>query len=160
MHDMSNKLYELCETLEKDLDKTNEKLRKAGGDLSGADLEYVDKLTHALKSVKTILAMMEAEDGYSYDGGGSYAGARGGNRGGNRGGMSGARGRNARRDSMGRYASRDGYPGRRGYDRRGNMSYDGARDELMEHVDELAEMAKDEETRAMIQKFKRELQDA
>lgn len=154
MHDMIDNLYELCETLEKDLAKTNEKLRMAGGELSGSDLEYIDRLTHTLKSIKTTAAMIEAEDGYSYTGGMSYAGMRGGRR-----GMSGARG--VRRDSMGRYTSRDGgYSGRHGYDRRGGMSYDGARDELMEHVDELAEMAKDEETKAMIQKFKRELKDA
>lgn len=110
MHDFIEELYDLCETLEKDLKKTNEKLRMSGGELTGSDIEYVDKLTHALKSIKTIVAMVEAdEDGYS---GNSYE--NGGNRGGrsNRGGSyrsyaSYARGRNARRDSRGRY-SRDG----------------------------------------------------
>ncbi len=174
MHDILEDLYDLCEVLEKDLAKTNEKLRMAGGELSGSDLEYVDKLTHSLKSIKTTMAMIEAaDDGFSYEGS-SYAGrgGGGGNRGGGggrsrEGGMSGARGRtgNVRRDSMGRYSrggsSREGgYSGRRGYSREGGMSYDGARDELMEHIDELAEMAKDEETKAMIQKFKRELKDA
>lgn len=143
--DMLNDLYELCKTLEKDLAKTNEKLRMAGGELTGSDLEYVDKLTHAIKSIKTTCAMLEAEDGFSA---GPYAGNRG--RGRSREGMSG---RNYRRDSMGRF-SRDGWR----YPRM--VSYDGARDELMEHVDELAEYAKDEETKAMIQKFKRELKDA
>ena len=123
MHDFVDELYDLCETLEKDLAKTNEKLRMSGGELSGSDLEYVDKLTHALKSIKTTVAMIEAEEdegGYSgywpmsYEGGSGNA--RGGNRGGsNRGGSynggsyaSYARGRrNAKRDSMGRY-SREG----------------------------------------------------
>ena len=67
---MIEELYDLCETLEKDLEKTNEKLRMSGGELSGSDLEYVDKLTHSLKSIKTTIAMIESEDedGYSvYD---------------------------------------------------------------------------------------------
>ena len=102
MH-MLDDLYDLCETLEHDLAKTNEKLRMAGGEMSGADLEYVDKLTHSIKSIKTTIAMIEADDnddGYSgYDyrvRPASYA--RGGTRRG-----SGTR----KRDSMGRY-SRDG----------------------------------------------------
>lgn len=151
MHDIMDDLYELCETLEKDLAKTNEKLRMAGGELSGSDLEYIQKLTHSMKSLKTIMAMLEADDGFS---------RAGGNRNGNMGGMSGARGRtgNVRRDSMGRF-SRDGsYYGRRWRD--GGMSYDGARDELMEHVEELMGIAKDEPTRKMIERFKQELKDA
>lgn len=109
MHEMIEDLYDLCETLEKDLAKTNEKLRMAGGELTGADLEYVDKLTHSLKSIKTTIAMIEAEDdGYS----GNYGRMSYENRGGNRGGAGGsyARGRrNARRDSMGRYSREGGY---------------------------------------------------
>lgn len=135
MHEIMDELYELCETVEKDLAKTNEKLRKAGGEMTGADMEYVDKLTHSLKSIKATMAMIEGEDGYSGEGGmsgnmgGSYArgGGRGGNRGGGgqgggrssrggsyeggsyaRGGGRG-RGRNARRDSMGRYSREGGY---------------------------------------------------
>lgn len=165
MHDFIEELYELCETLEKDLEKTNEKVRLAGGELSGSDLEYIDKLTHSIKSIKTTIAMVEADGGFSYEGGsytgGSYAGRGGGNRGGgggNRGGrsreggMSGARG--YRRDNMGRFSRESGRRSREG------MSYDGAREELMEHVDELADMAKDEETKAMIQKLKRDLKEA
>lgn len=110
-----------------------------GGEVRG-HLADIDKLTHSIKSIDTTLAMQDA--GYSYDGP-HY-----------RDGMSGAR---ARSRTTGRYVSRDG---RRNYERRGGMSYDGARDELMAHVDELADMAKDDETRAMIQKFKRELKDA
>lgn len=109
MHEMIDELYDLCETLEKDLKKTNEKLRMAGGELSGSDLEYVDKLTHSIKSIKTTIAMAEADEGYSehwpmsYEGRSNERGGRSNERGG-----SYARGRNARRDSMGRY-SREGY---------------------------------------------------
>lgn len=161
MHDIMEELYDLCETLEKDLAKTNDKLRMAGGELSGSDLEYIDKLTHSIKSIKTTVAMIEADDGFSREGGGSYAGGnRGGGGGGGRsregGGMSGARGRSRR---TGRYVSREGgMSGRRGYSREGGMSYDGARDELMEHVEELMGMADDEPTKQMIRRFKMELE--
>jgi len=111
MHDYLDDLYEICETLTNHLSETNDKIRKAGGQMNGSDVEYVDKLTHAIKSVKTTIAMIEAgEDGYS-SAGGSYRGnyERGG-RGYSRNDMRGgsyARGRNARRDSRGRYSSDD-----------------------------------------------------
>lgn len=138
---MSKSLSKIKEMLCDALDEYAKK-----GELSAGSLSAIDTLTHSLKSVTTILAMEDYdEDGASYDG------ANGGNAGG---GMSGARGRNARRDSRGRF-SRDG--GRRGGYR---VSYDGARDELVEHVEELMDMAKDEPTRQMIERFKRELENA
>ena len=114
-------LHELCDTITREIEDANEKIRMAGGKLSAGDIDYLDKLTHSLKSIKTTIAMMEADDdeGYSgrympYYGGmmrGSYASTnRNGNDG--RGGSSyarGGRGRtNARRDSMGRYSGNDG----------------------------------------------------
>ncbi|MBQ3330787.1 MAG: hypothetical protein IJG87_06375 [Ruminococcus sp.] len=110
-------LHELCETLSRELEDVNEKIRSAGGGMSAGDLELVDKLSHAMKSIKTTIAMMEAEDDGGYSGrpyyydGRSYAD---GNMGGNmsrRGGRSYARGRgrNAKRDSMGRYSREGGY---------------------------------------------------
>lgn len=65
-------LYDLCEVISRELDECNEKIRQAGGKLSAGDVDYLDKLTHALKSIKTTVAMMEADD----EGGNSY---RGGN---------------------------------------------------------------------------------
>lgn len=130
-------LHELCETLSRELEDVNEKIRKAGG-MSAGDLETVDKLSHALKSIKTTIAMMEAdeeEDGYSnrympWYGGVSYE-----NRGGNRGGMSRRGGRSyargARRDGMGRY-SREG-----GYSYADSM--DGLLDEMRGMMDQLPE---------------------
>ena len=89
MYDVYSELEELCETTSKELKDANNKIRNNGGKLSPSDLEYVDKLTHMLKSIKTTMAMMDAEDGYSsmgnYNHTGSYA---------------------RRRDSMGRYSSR------------------------------------------------------
>ena len=61
MEEKIRTLHELCETITRELDDANEKIRKAGGKLSAGDVDYIDKLTHALKSIKTTVAMMEAE---------------------------------------------------------------------------------------------------
>lgn len=113
MDDKIKTLYELCETVSRELEECNEKIHMAGGKLSPGDVEYLDKITHMLKSIKTTIAMMEAEeDGYSENWGGmSYADGRGGNRGG-RGGNSMARGGRGSRNNnpMGRNQySREGY---------------------------------------------------
>lgn len=119
--DYINDLHELCETISREIGEANEKIRKAGGKLTAGDVDYIDKLTHAMKSIKATIGMMEDEEGGEYSGraysdgmGGSYRGGRGGSYRGPYmgGGTSFARGRmNARRDSMGRYSgnySRDG----------------------------------------------------
>lgn len=107
-------LYDLCEVITDEISKANKKLEQGGGELSAGDIEYIDKLTHALKSIKTTLAMEDySEENYTYTGG-SYGGGSYARGGGNssRDGGSYARGRgsNAKRDSMGRY-SRNGYSG-------------------------------------------------
>lgn len=111
-------LYDLCGYISDEIEDANDKIRQAGGKLSAGDIDYIDKLTHALKSIKTTIAMVEADDEYSYDDGmgGGMSYARGGNqnnryggmRNGSyaRGGMGRGRGTNAKRDSMGRYSSR------------------------------------------------------
>lgn len=91
---MYEELSELCSVLGDELRDATEKIR--GGKLNGSDLEYIDKLTHALKSV-TILKEME---GGSYNG--SYDDGMSGRRYRSYDGMRSYR----RRDSMGRY-SRD-----------------------------------------------------
>ena len=115
MHEKIEQLHELCESVMREVEKTNEKLRMAGGELSAGDMEYLDKLTHTLKSLKTTIAMMEAEDdGYSSDYGYTYV--QGGNRG--RGGNRSGRMRSytgsyarQRRDSMGRYSRDEDFKG-------------------------------------------------
>lgn len=104
--DYINDLHELCETISGEIADANKKIRSAGGKLTSGDLDYVDKLTHALKSIKATIAMMEDESGSYADGmGGSYRSAmRGGSY---RGGSY------ARRDGMGRYS--------RGYSRGGDL---------------------------------------
>ena len=109
--DYAKDLHELCETLSREIGETNEKIRKSGGKLSAGDMDYIDKLTHAMKSVKAVLKMVE-EEGYSESGSygrGSYRGSYGSYDGGAYDGsyMRG-RGKGANRDSRGRYSS-DGY---------------------------------------------------
>jgi len=129
MHNIED-LHELCETLSREVGDANEKIRAAGGKMTSGDLEYIDRLTHALKSVKTTIAMVEAEDGgesgrymprYNYGGynGGNYSYRRG-------------------RDSMGRYTSRRGY------------SYD---DGMIEELRSLMENAPDEATKREFRQF-------
>ena len=102
-----HELYELKDKLMKELEEYGQK------EMSAGSLEVVDKLSHSIKNICKIIE--SAEDEYSsrgsYMGGSRYS--REGNRYAyegeqNRGG-SYARGRNARRDSMGRYSSNRGY---------------------------------------------------
>lgn len=116
-------LYDLCDVINRALKDANEKIRNAGGKLSAADTELLDKYTHILKSIKTSIAMIEEEQGVYSNRGMSYArGDRTGrvhwndgrvSYGDSYGGMaddnSYARGRgaNAKRDNMGRYSRAD-----------------------------------------------------
>lgn len=159
MHEHLEELYDLCETVNREIKEANEKIRKAGGKITAGDVDYVDKLTHTLKSIKTTIAMIEHEDDneYSNDYRGGMSYARGGNRGGGRsynrggsyeGGSSYARGRrgNVRRDSMGRY-SRDG-----GY------SYDDAKEDMMSELREIMQDAPDDETKKEFKRFMSKLE--
>lgn len=138
---MHEDLYDLCETISREIGEANDKIRAAGGKLSGSDVEYVDKLTHTLKSIKTILAMEDAgysEDRYGrydhpYERGSSYERGRAGN---------------VRRDSMGRYSRdyRDGY------------SRNDGREELMDNLRAMMEESKDNNTRREIQQFMAKLE--
>ena len=123
-------LKKICDTLNKELEHANEKISRAGGSITGDDLSYIDRLTHAIKSVKTTMAMMEAEDegesGYYMP---MYGRSYGDRNYGMRDGSSYAR----RRDSMGRFTSR-----------RGSMSYD---DGMVEELRDLMEQAPEESKR-------------
>ena len=106
-------MHKICEYIDDELMELEKKVEK-GGKLSAGEVEYGDKLAHFKKSLLTNEAM---EDSYSEEGR-SYARGRNNSRRSDRsynrsydsyeGDMSEARGRNARRDSMGRY-SRDGF---------------------------------------------------
>ena len=113
MDEKTKVLEELCEIITQHLRESTDRLKR-GGDMSMADIDIIDKLTHSLKCIKTTLAMMESEGGESrrsYDGGNSmrrsYADEYSNRRG---------------RDSMGRYVSRDG----------GYSSHDGIEDIMMD----------------------------
>ena len=117
----------LCRELEKFSMKT---------DLTVSDLEKIHKLTDTVKNLDKIKLLSEEEGysevrggrggyPYSYDDDMMYSESRG-------------RGRNAKRDRMGRYSSE----GRYAEDYRGGMySYDEAKDHLMSKLGEMMEDA-------------------
>ena len=138
MHNIED-LHELCETISREIGDANEKIRKAGGKLSGEDLTYLDKLTHTLKSLKTTIAMVEVEDGGES---GYYMPMYGTRSYGDesmRGGESMRSSYARRRDSIGRFTSR-----------RGGMSYD---DGMVEELRDLMDRAPDEPTRREFHKL-------
>ena len=154
MENMTKELSELCEMLSRALKEANEKLRNAGGKMSTTDLDYVDRLTHSLKSIKATIKMIEDEemdDGGSY-GDGSYR-MRGYSRNDYRGSYDDGsyargRGRYANRDAMGRYSSRDG--GSYGYSRDGG--------DMVEELRQLMQQAPDDQTRQEMQRMIQKLE--
>lgn len=64
-------LHELCDTVSDTLAEVNDKIQKSDGKLTAGDVDYVDKLTHTLKSLKTTIAMIEKHNysGRYWDGG-------------------------------------------------------------------------------------------
>ncbi|MBQ2349439.1 MAG: hypothetical protein II392_01335 [Mycoplasma sp.] len=117
--------HKLSEMLEDELDKI-----ATSGKLTTSSLEVGDKAAHFLKSIKTVEAMEEAEEGRSYDYE-PYMRDMSGNMDMRYSRNSYARGRgsNAKRDSMGRYASR--------YD--GRSMHGKSQEELMEEIEMLRE---------------------
>lgn len=131
-----HELYELKDKLMNELAEYGSK-----DEMTAGTLDVVDKLAHTVKNLCKIIEEMEySEDGGSYamrggrgnrDGGSSrasYAMARGG----------GGRGRNARRDAMGRYSSDTGM--------------------MVEELRELMEDAPDQKTKQEFERFIRKLE--
>ena len=133
MKNIIDELYDMKEAVAFEIGEANKRIQQAGNKISTADLEIIDKLTHSLKSLTTVCAMLEAEDeGYSGDYmGQSYRDNRGG-------GYSGRENRN--RYSRNSYARE----GRNGYSRTGDMN---------EHLRMLMNEAPDENTRMEIRKL-------
>ena len=123
-------IEDLKEMLCEELDKIASK-----GELTAGSLDTVDKLSHSLKSVLTIMAMEGYGDDWSYEDG-SYE--RGGNRGG---GRSNRRGR----DSMGRYTSRS-------YARNGRSRRMYSGDDMEQKITELMNEVDDPKVRQALQK--------
>ena len=127
-------LYDLKEMLCDELKVYGKK-----GDLTAGSLDVIDKLSHALKSVETIIAMEEADGEYSsryYYDSRPMDGTRDGR------GDSYARGRrgNVRRDSMGRY------------------SRDDEMDSLVENLRELMDDAPNDHVRSEIHKVVKKIE--
>lgn len=147
-----HELYELKETLCKNLEEYGKK-----NDLKAGDLDVIDKLAHSIKNLDKVIEKYEEEE---------YSGARG-------------RGSNAKRDSRGRYSSeysnamgmsRDGYSMRGDYynerggysnERGGNYSNRGGysrNNNMIMELRELMEDAPDERTRMEFDKFIRKME--
>lgn len=128
-------LYKLKDLLCDELEEYGRK-----GELSAGSLEIIDKLSHALKSITTVIAMKEADDDYSnmypYDG--SYRPMNRGNS------YRRSYARNQKRDSMGRYS-------RRGYSR--EDGYSGAVDDMVDKLHELMVDAPNEEIKSEIKRL-------
>lgn len=140
-------MHKLLEYVCNELEELERKADKSGK-LSMAELQYGDTLAHMKKNLLTADAMMEeeSEDGYSNTGSSYIRG----------------RGRNARRDSMGRY-SRESMNSNRG-NSYNESSYDmgysraDAREELAMSLKELKMEAKDQETEQMINRWIKQLE--
>ncbi len=167
MHKIKEKMMEELKEIEKHLERSD-------GSMSMQDIDKIYKMVEIVKGICKIDAL---EEGGGYSEGGHYMGegriygtsydddysmARG-------------RGRNARRDRMGRY-SRDGgsydggsYDGS-SYDdysmddgnsmRRGRRGYsrDEAKDMLIEKAEKLMPMAQDEESKKALKRFIQQLE--
>lgn len=148
-------LHELCEAVSMELERCSEKIRQTNGKLSPGDIEYLDKLTHTMKSLKAVIGMLEAQDSeysgrfwdgrYYFEGGNSMEGSS--NRGSYENGSSNrsyGRGMNANRDRMGRYTER-------GYSRAE------AEEDFRTEIEELMNKAPDEQSRKKLEKLMQEM---
>lgn len=142
-------------------------------DLKAGDLETIHKLTDTVKNIDKIEMLEDGEGGYSeaggwmadgrmygtYGHGSSYARGRG-------------RGRNAKRDSMGRYSREDGYSmdggyseergmrGGQGRSSRRGYSYGGAKEYMVDKLEEMMDMAETEQERKAIEQCMMKLEQA
>ena len=126
-------------------------------EITSSSLENIDKLTHAVKNIDTIMAMEESGYSNGYSNEGSYD---------DRG-----RGSNARRDSMGRYAYsyersyggsyrnsyRKGGGNSRGYSRESGYSREDARADLMSNLREMSRDAEGDH-KQMIEEWMRQVE--
>lgn len=99
--DILKDMEELKGFVGREIEKANTRIRQNNGGITTGDLDIINKLTHSMKSLVTVCAMLEAEgDGYSGD---YYPGYR-------RNGYSGTRnmmGRDSRNGGYSRMEARD-----------------------------------------------------
>lgn len=162
MHKIKEKLKEELKMLEKQIEKKDQ--------MSAGDLELLHKLSDTLKNLDKIGRLESAENGYSersdWLGEGKMYGvsyARDGR----------GRGRNAKRDSMGRYSSDGGYSydddssyergGRNalrgGYSREGGMSYNDGKDYMIEQIEDMMQEA-DPKSREALKRCIKQIENA
>lgn len=150
-----NDLHELCEKLTMKLNEVNGRLKQAGSEINSDDLSIIDKLTHSIKSIKTVIAMEEYPDGYSGEYSGEYSREGGWNY--NRPyytsgnyymGNSGVR---RMRDSMGRFTSRDGGYSNGNYSRGDGYSRDASRKKMVQKLETLMDDTMSEQERMAIE---------
>ena len=123
-------MHELKEMLCDELEEIAEK-----GELTAGSLDTIDKLTHSIKSIATVMAMEDAD--YSYDDGM-------GNRGSYRGGSYAQR-----RDSRGRYSRRGG--SYRTMGRRGGYSRDEETDKMVMKLEKMMNETSDQNAKQAIE---------
>ena len=159
-------MHKIKEMLMKELYEYEEKAKKmAGGKLSAGDLETLHKITDTVKNIDKI-EVLESDDyseasewmadgrmyGTSYDDGMSYARGRG-------------RGRNARRDSRGRY-SRDGggsyYDDGMSHARggRGGYSRDSAKEHIIDRIEDMMEETDEPKTKRALERCVQAIENA
>lgn len=128
-------MHELKEMLCEELEKIARE-----GELTAGSLDTVDKLTHSIKSIATIMAMEDSD--YSYENGNM-----GGNRGSYRGGSYRGGSYAQRRDLRGRYSRQRGG----GRSNRGSYAYDDETEKMVEKLEKMMEKAEDPNVRQAIE---------
>lgn len=157
-------MHKIRELMMKDLYEYEEKAKKMSGiKLSAGDVENLYKITGIVKNIDEIGLPEGDREGYSEDTswmgdghiyGTSYEGVSSYARGGGRG-----RGRNARRDSRGRYSreggnsyDRGGQQGGQGGNRGGGYSSGGAKEYMIGQLEEMMDEVDTERERKAIQR--------
>ena len=93
--DLMKDLEELKGFVGREIEKANNRIRQNNGGITTGDLDIINKLTHSMKSLVTICAMLEDEEEGGYSGRG-YAYRRGERRDGYTGNRNGTNGREGR----------------------------------------------------------------
>ena len=134
-------LYDLKETLHKELEEIAEK-----GELNAGDLETVHKLTDTIKNIDKICMLEEDDDGYSNAGEWSADGR----------GVYGRGNSYARRGEhyvRGHYSRDDGY-----YGRRGRYSRADGKEAMMEQARRMMDNATNDKERDAVRKLMQQLE--
>lgn len=128
-----NTLYELCETVEMELEELNNKVGRNKG-LSASEAEWLKTLTESLVNIKCAIEKIEEMDGMSNDWGMTPSGGR-------------------RMSNRSMVSNRMTNRPRNSY----NNSYDDAKMDFMSEVESLMNRAPDEHTRMKMERMLNDL---